>query len=81
MIKAAAHDEKTKRRLIILGLEDGNISRLKEGKPIHIHADELGFAGEIIIMYGRTQDDIRRQLEPAIGPDTDVQDRNNERKN
>lgn len=62
------------RKGIILGLEEGNIERLRQGKPIHIHADELGFAGDIMIVYGKTQEDIAAELAPHIGPETVMRD-------
>lgn len=52
--------------LIGLGLEEGNIERLKEGKPILFNMAELGFEGmECMIMYGKDQGDIKKQLEDA----------------
>lgn len=53
-------------KLITLGLEEGNISRLKEGKPIYFNLIELGFEGmELMIMYGEDQENIRTQLRKA----------------
>ncbi len=74
MIRATAHDRCTGRRIILLGLEEGNIERLRQGKPIHIHADELGFKGEIVIILGKDADELRKLLAPMIGPETDVRD-------
>lgn len=54
------------RLLLGFGISEGNVQRLKEGKPIHIHADEMGFAGEIMIFYGETEDEIARQLKEAM---------------
>lgn len=52
--------------LIGLGLEEGNIERLKKGQPIVFHMSELGFEGmELMIMYGEDQDDIKAQLQKA----------------
>lgn len=62
------------RRMILLGLEEGNVTRLREGKPIHIHADELGFAGEIVIILGKDADALRDALAPLIGPETAIKD-------
>jgi hypothetical protein len=65
MIKFGASGDKG-RRLIGLGLSAGNVQRLKEGKPIHLHADEMGFVGDIVIFYGETEDDMVRQLHETM---------------
>ena len=62
------------RPVILLGLEEGNVTRLREGKPIHIHADELGFAGEILIILGKDAEALRETLAPMIGPSTAIRD-------
>lgn len=62
------------RRMILLGLEEMNVTRLRDGQPIHIHADELGFPGDIVIILGKDADALQRQLEPFIGPETAVHD-------
>ena len=74
MIRAAAQDRRTGRRVIILGLEEGNVDRLRAGKPIHIHADELGFKGEIVVILGKDADALHAAMAPMIGPETDVRD-------
>lgn len=49
--------------IVGLGLEEGNIERLKDGKPIYFPLKELGIEGvEIMIMYGETQEAIRDEL-------------------
>lgn len=49
-----------------IGLEEGNIERLKEGKPIVFDMSELGFEGmELMIMYGKDKQDITAQLRKA----------------
>jgi hypothetical protein len=46
-------------QLVGLGLSQGNIDRLKDGKPIYIHLDELGIEGiDVLIHYGETEDSI-----------------------
>lgn len=81
MIRASAYNETSKRRVIILGLEEGNVDRLRDGKPIHIHADELGFAGEIIIILGKDADHLYATLKPLLGPATNVRDDRNRQPN
>jgi len=63
------------RRIIFLGIEEGNVTRLREGKPIHIHADQLGFAGEIVIVLGKDSAELQAMFKPFLTPDTVI--RNN----
>lgn len=67
------------RTLIGLGLSAANIERLREGKPIHINLEELNLPwhGEIMIMFGETEQAIADELQEFIGPETVV---NRERK-
>lgn len=52
--------------LLGFGLSDENISRLKEGKPIYFHLDELGIEGhDVLITYGETEDKIMEDLKNA----------------
>ncbi len=52
--------------LLGFGLEEGNIERLKAGQPIYFQLDELGIEGhDVMIMYGKDQADITKQLEDA----------------
>jgi hypothetical protein len=61
--------------LIGLGLEDGNLERLKAGQPIRVRLSDLGFTGaagamQITIFYGKTQAEMRAALAPFIGSET-----------
>ncbi|MFL5900930.1 MAG: hypothetical protein ACJ75S_06990 [Solirubrobacterales bacterium] len=62
MIKARATDDKGE-PIIILGLESGNIGRLKKGDPIMFDMAELGLKGTCIITYGETQADCAVAIE------------------
>lgn len=42
------------RPLLILGLEAGNIERLKLGQPIHFDMAPHGITGDCVIVYGET---------------------------
>lgn len=54
------------------GLSEVNIQKLKEGKPISINLGEMGFPGvSVMIFYGETEEQMQRDMEPFIGPDTD----------
>lgn len=63
MIKARAGN------VVILGLEAGNIARLKEGKPMLIKLRELGVQTDaaVVIVYGDTHLDIVTAIEREIG--------------
>jgi hypothetical protein len=52
------------RPLLIIGLEAGNIERLKDGKPIRFDMASHGIIGECIIVYGETAEDCARQFSP-----------------
>jgi hypothetical protein len=62
MLRARASDG-----TFIFGLDAENVKRLKEGKPIVICLAELGGTDDVVIMYGETIDDIKRELERASG--------------
>lgn len=63
MIKAVAGN------LIILGLSQENITRLKQGKPILFDATELGLAGKhIAIHYGETEQALMNELMGFMSP-------------
>lgn len=62
------------RKMILLGLEEMNIERMRAGDPIHIHADALGFPGEIIIIVGKDAAALQETLAPLVGPNTVVND-------
>ncbi len=53
-------------KLILLGLEELNIQRLKEGKPIHVEGEDIGFPGiQIGIIYGETQQAMIDELKKS----------------
>jgi hypothetical protein len=52
--------------LLVLGLSGENVTRLVAGEPVRIRADDLARMGlpavEIVILYGRTEEDIVADL-------------------
>lgn len=78
MVKFVASRENG-RKIVGIGITAGNIERLRNGKPIHIHLEELGlpWACEVMIIYGDTEQSLADDLKGLIGPDTVV---NRERK-
>lgn len=51
----------------IFGLDAVNVKRLQKGQPIVADLKPMGGHGRIMIMYGHTLDDVKRQLEDATG--------------
>lgn len=60
MIKAAG--EHNGRPFMLLGLSGENVTRLAAGEPIAFDGDQLGYAGKVVIVYGKTEQDITAQL-------------------
>lgn len=48
--------------LVILGLSDENLRRLREDMPILVNGRELGIAVDIAVIAGRTEDSIQEQM-------------------
>lgn len=82
MIKATARTEDG-RQLVVLGLSDMNVQRMREGKPIHILAEEIGMSGfTIYIITGKDEAEMEKMLGPFIHPrHTEVQDHRAKPKN
>lgn len=53
------------RPLIGLGIEEGNVNRLKAGQPIMVDGRSLGIDVDIAIHYGATINDLIEQLRAA----------------
>jgi hypothetical protein len=47
---------------MLLGLSKMNIERLMEGKPIKFEGKDVGHPGDIIIMYGETEEKIVEEI-------------------
>jgi len=54
--------------MMILGIDAENVRRLKAGQPILKSLTQFGGTDDVLIVYGETIDDIKRQLEKAMGP-------------
>lgn len=54
--------------VMILGIDAENVRRLKAGQPILKSLAQFGGKDDIVIVYGDTVDDIKRELERALGP-------------
>ncbi len=60
--------------LIGLGLSQENMDRMTAGQPVHVKLEELGLEGDIVIFYGKTEDELQRTLQTLIGPVTEIRD-------
>ncbi len=60
--------------LIVAGLTEENINRLKNGRPISAPLETFspGMAGDLCIFYGKTHADCERMIQGGIGPDTNA---------
>lgn len=63
MIKATG--ERDGKRFILFGLSEGNLSLLRQKKPIVVNLSEMGLSGEVLITYGETEADIILDLQKA----------------
>lgn len=61
MIRAAG-ETATGRPFILLGLSQVNWERLRADEPIRFAADELGFAGDVVIVGGTTEAAIEEDM-------------------
>lgn len=82
MIKMSGMSKDGNRKVVLLGLSEGNLMRLREKKPIVIHGEEIGWPGQdIIICWGKTEDALTKELAHLIGPETRTRDHREEKKN
>jgi hypothetical protein len=54
--------------LYILGIDEGNVERLKKGHPIVLSLAEIGGTDDVMIMYGDILEDVEDELEEFFGP-------------
>lgn len=71
MIKFKSNDNKL---LIGLGLSEGNLKKLREGKPIYIMKEELGIDFDLLIFWGRTEKEMVKKLRDigAVNEKTEI---------
>jgi hypothetical protein len=62
------------RQLYVLCLSEMNLTKLRENMPIRFQLEEIGGEGDVVIMYGRTEMEIKAALKDLIGPHTKVKD-------
>lgn len=61
MVKAI-YKRKDGKPVLLMGLSDVNIEKLREGKPIVFDLEPLGLEGSVAIMHGKTEEDIAEEL-------------------
>ena len=76
MVKAKATG-RDGRVIIVMGISEANVIRLKKGEPIYFDPAALKIApgtdiGAITLFYGTTEDELARTLKTLIGPKTEV---------
>lgn len=76
MFKALAKLEDG-RFLIVLGISEANVARLKQGQPISfdpmaIKVPRGAEIASITLFYGKDEADLHRQVRTLIGPETTV---------
>lgn len=64
MIKASGK-QVDGRWLFVLGLSDVNLELLRKGKPLLVALERLGGSGDVVIMWGQTEEAIRADFEKA----------------
>ena len=73
MVKmVATHEDGSK--ILMLGLSQENVNRLKEGKPILFGTEDLGLGwnGRVCIFYGKTEHDMLEDVSGWIGPHSKI---------
>lgn len=65
------------RALIVMGISEENVKRLKNGQPIYFDPATLKIApgtavGAITLFYGKDEGELARTIHTLIGPRTDV---------
>jgi hypothetical protein len=76
VIKATAR-MRDGRVLLVIGISDGNVERLKEGEPIYFDPAALRIPpgatiGAITLFYGRDEAELTRMIRTLIGPQTEI---------
>jgi len=72
MIKATMQTSEGK-NILLLGLSKENVNKLKLGKPIHVTGSEVGLENDVLLVYGDTEAEIYKELQPLIGTTTRVE--------
>lgn len=52
-------------KVLLLGVDEDNVQRLKDGRPIHVNAEAYGLPCDVIIVYGKTMQHVIDELKAA----------------
>ncbi len=63
MIKAVRSNADGTRKLLLLGLSEANVQRLRQDKPILIEGAELGLQVDVLLCHGANERAITEKLE------------------
>jgi hypothetical protein len=63
MLLAKIRRSDDSKEAIFIGLSEENLKRLKQGKPILINSGQLEIEQDIFILYGKTEEDIRKEYD------------------
>ena len=52
-------------KILVLGVDDENVKRLTSGKPIFVEGEPLGLPVDVVILHGRTLQDVLNELKDS----------------
>lgn len=56
------------------GLSEGNLQRLREGKPIHVFGAEMDLPFDVLIFWGETEEKLVEMMKPMLNKHTKIHD-------
>lgn len=66
-------DDNVKKPVYGLGISEGNVEYLKQGRPIAVDLAKMGGPDiEVFIFYGETEEEMTKQLMPYISKETKI---------
>lgn len=66
MIRAVFSRGDGKRKLLLIGLSEENVRRLRDGKPVLLEGEEIGLDVDVCVCHGETEQALMGELR-AIG--------------
>ena len=71
MIKATINKKDSDdEKIILLGITELNIEKLKNNKPIKVLGKDIGTKHDIYIIYGKNEMHLMKMLQPMINDET-----------
>ena len=83
MIKMGGTARKSGRKLVLLGLSEGNLKLLRQKKPLVVYGVEVGVPEmeALYICWGETEEALTKELSVLVDDKSKVRDLRNEKKN